>query len=173
MELKSKVILGPRRIALIAAIVAVVLVIVFYPLIIETPIDLSKVSVGLSKVEVVTSNQTDRTLTINPTFSITNNSTITLTTESIDFQLFANGRPVGSGSVSYADVPVVGRPEIFSNTTVHIPGSLDFQLSNDNAGIFKMVRDNSTQISWSTNGTATIESGTTVLPKDFSAELRR
>ena len=166
-------IIGPRRLALIGVAAAIGLVIVFYPLIVKTDIDLSKIDIRLDKVEVVPSNQTDQTVTVKPTFTITNTNDITLTTESIDYQLYANGKSVGSGTISYADVPVIGRPEMFSNTTVKIPGSFDVQLSSDNADIFKQIRSNSTQVTWSATGTASIESGTTIAPKDFTATKQK
>jgi hypothetical protein len=124
-------------------------------------------------VDVAQENQTDSIVTIKPTFTLTNHNDVTLTTESIDYELFADGKSVGSSTISYADVPVVGRPEMFSNTTVNIPGSFYYQLSNDNVVIFKKVRDNNTSVNWSATGTASIETGTTVLDKPFTIQLQR
>ena len=173
-QINSNVIIGPRRLALIGAIAAVALTIIFYPLIIYTPADLGKVHVKLSKVEVLPSNETDEKVTVRPTFAITNNNDMTLTTSNIDFQLFANGQSIGSSSVSYEDVPIVGRPQIFTNTTVQVPGSLDYQISSSNGALFKMIRDNSSSINWSTKGAVTVETGTTLFdPKDFSDQLQK
>lgn len=168
-------ILGPRRIALGAAIAAVVIVIVLYPLLAKNAeeFDPMQVDIGLSKVDVAQQNQTDSIVTIMPTFTFTNRNDVTLTTESIDYQIFADGKSVGTSTISYADVPVVGRPEMFTNSTVSIPGSFYYQLSSDNADIFKKVRDSSTSVNWTATGTASIESGTTVLDRPFTVQLQK
>src|SRR5215813_5273834 len=87
-QLQQNVIIGPRRLALIGAIAAVALAIIFYPLIVLTPnVDLNQVTVKLSKVDVVSANETDQRVTVKPTFAITNTNDVTLTTSNIDFEL--------------------------------------------------------------------------------------
>ena len=84
-------ILGPRRIALIGAIAAVALAIIFYPLIVSTPIDLEKVSIALSSVALSSGEAGDQDLKLRVTFLVNNTNDFTLTTSKIDYELFADG----------------------------------------------------------------------------------
>ncbi|MGI0035114.1 MAG: hypothetical protein ACRD98_04520, partial [Nitrososphaera sp.] len=73
-------IIGPRRLALIGAIVAVALAIIFYPLIVRTPIDLDKVSFELTKVALKPSTAGEEELSLELTLTLTNLNNFTLTT---------------------------------------------------------------------------------------------
>jgi hypothetical protein len=164
-------ILGPRRVALIAAIAAVALAIIFYPLIVFDPIDTEKVIIDLTRVVVDEDASSEQALLLRTTFLVTNTNTMTLPTSKIDYQLYADGQLVGEKTLSYEDVPVNGRPALFPNSQVPLTDSFGLEYSNDNAEIFNMVQNNSTQMDWSVSGTAIIESGTTQVIKEFQAEL--
>ena len=65
-------IIGPRRVALIAAIAAVALTIIFYPLIVYTPIDPDKVDIKLGNVTPISGSAGEQKLVLGVTFNITN-----------------------------------------------------------------------------------------------------
>lgn len=165
-------ILGPRRVALIAAIAAVALAIIFYPLIVFTPIDVEKVRIELTRVLVDEDTSTEQELAMRLTMTVTNNNTMTLTTSKIDYELFADGDLVTVETLSYEDVPVNGRPALFPSSRVPLTHTFTLEYSDDNAAIFERIMNNSTQIEWSIRGTAAIESGTTQVTKDFQASLQ-
>jgi hypothetical protein len=75
--------------------------------------------------------------------------------------------------LSYEDVPVNGRPALFPDSQVPLTDSFGLEYSDDDADIFNRILNNSTQMDWSVSGTATIESGTTQVIKEFQAELIR
>ena len=164
-------IIGPRRIALIGAIAAVALAIIFYPLIVFTPFDPEKFMINLANVHLLSGSEGEQKLDLAVAFNITNNNEFTLTTSKIDYDLFANDALVGSDTISYEDVPVNGRPVFFSNQPVNITDTMTLQYSDENAALFRKILDNSTDINWRINGTASVESGTTQQEKTFSAEL--
>lgn len=166
--------LSRRRIVLIAVIAAVAITIVLLPLIltITLPANLNTVSVALSKVEVV--NVTDNSLiNLNVFFSIHNPTEKTLTTSGIEYQLFANGTLLGQGSLSYADVPVNGRPQLLSNSTATIQSQFQVVNSHSNSQIFKVVQNTATlkHIKWKVEGLAELESGFSSASKQFSTML--
>lgn len=165
-------IVGPRRIALIGVIVAVALAIIFYPLIVLTPIDTSKVSIILSKMVLDEGGSDEQELLLRPTFTVTNNNNFTLTTSRIDYEVFADGESVVTETLSYEDVPVNGRPALFSGTQVPLTHFFTVKYSDERADLFARIQNNSTQISWSVNGTATIESGTTLISMEFESNLQ-
>jgi len=165
--------LSRRRIVLIAVIAAVAITIVLLPLIltITLPANLNTVSVALAKVEVV--NVTNGLINLNVFFSIHNPTEKTLTTSGIDYQLFANGTLLGQGSLSYADVPVNGRPQLLSNSTATIQSQFQVVNSHPNSQIFKVVQNTAAleHIKWKVEGVAELESGFSSASKQFSSML--
>lgn len=158
--------------ALIAAIGAVALTIIFYPLLVFTPIDTGKVNIGLAKVQLTPGSTGQQQLALTVTFNVTNRNDMTLTTSIIDYDLSVNGVRLGSHSLSYEDVPLNGRPALFPGTTVPLVDN-DFTLTytDQNGAIFNKISNNTSQLRWSVTGTATLETGTTQQTKDFSSIL--
>jgi LEA14-like dessication related protein len=164
-------IIGPRRIVLIGAIAAVALAIIFYPLIVQTPFDLERVAIQLRGVELQSGSEAEQRLDLRVALQVTNTNEFTLTTSKIAYDLFADGAPVGSDTISYEDVPVTGRPAFFSNQPVTISDTLTMQYTDETANLFNRILNNSTDMNWRITGSATIESGTTLQEKSFSSDL--
>lgn len=165
-------IIGPRRLALIGAIAAVVLTIVFYPLLVATPFDLKDITVQLSRVVLASGGVEEQKLDLRVSLNITNTSEYTLTTSKIEYELFADGASVGSDTISYEDIPVNGRPALFSNEPpITITDTFTLQYSDGKAELFNKILGESADISWRITGTASIESGTSFQEKTFSSEL--
>ncbi len=147
------------------------LAIVFYPLIVRTPIDLDKVSIELTKVSLKSGTAGEEELSLELTFTLTNLNNFTLTTSRIDYELFADGGSIGTGVLSYEDVPPPGRPALFSGDSVPLRHQFTYRYSDSQAETFNKIMSNSTQIAWSVSGSAFIESGTTLETKQFSDRL--
>ena len=156
---------------LIGAIAAVALAIIFYPVIVQTPFDPDKVAIQLAGVELLSGSEGEQRLDLRVALQITNTNEFTLTTSKIDYDLFADGAPVGSDTISYEDVPVNGRPAFFANQPVTISDTLTLQYTDEMASVFSRILNNSTDINWRISGTATVESGTRQQEKTFSSEL--
>jgi hypothetical protein len=170
-QLAPYLILGPRRLALIGAIAAVALAIIFYPIIVQTPFDPERVAIQLAAVELLSGSEGEQRLDLRVALQLTNTNAFTLTTSKIAYDLFADGAPVGSDTISYEDVPVTGRPGLFQNQPVTISDTLTLQYTDEIASLFNRILNNSTDINWRISGSATIESGTTLQEKRFSGEL--
>jgi hypothetical protein len=167
------VFIGPRRAILIGAIAAVALTIILVPLIftINQP-DFSKVEVRLSNVTIV--NAEEKRIELKPVFMVTNPTDETITTGRIEYELLADGVSIGTKFISYEDVPLNGRPAIFSKNSVPIsdPASpLVLELSDKNAGIFAKIHDNPGSVKWSATGTAEIDSTLVQYEKTFGNGL--
>jgi hypothetical protein len=163
-------ILGPRRIALIGAIAAVALTIIFYPLIVFTPFDPERVFINLSRVELTSGSEGEQSLNLRVAFNINNMNDITLTTSRIEYELFADGASIGTDTLSYEDVPLNGRPPLFPSRPITVTDTFRLDYSDQRAELFDRVLNSSDQINWRVSGTATVESGTTLLQKTFSDE---
>jgi LEA14-like dessication related protein len=172
--MRESVFLSRRRIILIGVIAAVAITIILLPLILTVtlPSNLNSVSITLSKVEVI--NMTGSNLVnLNLFFNIHNPTGTTLTTSGIDYDLFANGTRLGPGSLSYADVPVNGRPQLFSNTAITLQSPFQFVNSHPNSQIFKFVQNPATlkHMKWKADGVLSLESGFSSASKQFNATL--
>lgn len=165
-------IIGPRRLALIGAIAAVVLVIVLYPELVRTPFDPEDVDIQLGRVALASGSEGEQELDLRVIFNITNDSGYTLTTSKIEYELFADGASVGTDTISYEDIPINGRPALFSGAApVPITDSLILQYSDEDAELFNKILNDNSSIRWSVTGKASVESGTTFQERNFSDEL--
>lgn len=156
---------------LIGAIAAVALAIIFYPIIVQTPFDPERVAIQLTGVELLSGGEGEQRLDLRVALQLTNTNEFTLTTSRVEYDLFADGAPVGSDTISYEDVPVTGRPALFPNQPVTISDTLTLQYTDEMASLFSRILNNSTDITWRISGSATIESGTTLQEKRFSGEI--
>lgn len=163
-------IIGPRRAALIGAIAAVVLVIIFYPIIAIVPFDVNKVPVDLTEVTMTSGSAEEQRVDLRVTFTVSNNNDVTLTTSRIEYELFADGASLGSYTLSYEDVPPNGRPPFFPGGTLPVSDTIQLEYSDGNAEAFNKLLNNE-EISWRVQGTITLESALTQLTKPFSDEL--
>ncbi|MEW5840885.1 hypothetical protein [Nitrososphaera sp.] len=165
-------IIGPRRAILIGAIAAVAATIILIPALFSaTAPDFNLVVVRLSSVEV-TRVEDDR-LELRPVFTITNPTDQTITTSKIEYELFADGQPVGTSTISFEDIPLNGRPAIFAGSSVNIPQSTGspFVVESGNA-MFAKIRDSGADgIKWKAQGTANIESTLVQHEKQFESEI--
>ena len=166
-----------RRIILIGVVAAVVATIVFLPLILTLtlPTNVNDIAVRLEKVEVV-KNATavnPQLVQLNLIFGVHNPTDKSLTTSKIEYQLFANGQPLGDGLLSYEDVPVNGRPQLLSNTDAQLQSQFTITPSNSTAEIVKQIANQSTgkKITWKVVGEADIDSGFSSATKSFTNQI--
>jgi LEA14-like dessication related protein len=164
-------IIGPRKLVLMGTIVAVAIAIILYPLIVFTPIDPEMVDIQMTGVQLASGSEGQQSLDLTVALQITNDNDFTLTTSEVRYDLYADGELVGSETLSYEDVPVTGRPAFFSNQPVTVTDTLTMQYSDEQAELFGRILNNHLDISWRINGTAIIESGTTMQEMGFSGEV--
>lgn len=167
-------IIGPRRLILIGAIAAVALTIILIPLIFSaTAPDFSQVRVSLSDITVASADE--ERLQLRPVITIENPTDQTLTTSRIEYELFADGRPLGLHTVSFEDIPLNGRPAIFAGGSVDIPplaGQMyAVEYDTDMADLFDRIRDSPDTVRWNAKGTVIIESTLVQKPINFDSTL--
>ncbi|HEX6067264.1 MAG TPA: hypothetical protein VFZ05_00560 [Nitrososphaera sp.] len=167
-------IIGPRRAILIGAIVAIALTIILIPLIFSaTAPDFSRVRVSLSNMTVASADED--LLQLRPVITIENPTDQTITTSRIEYELFADGTPLGTHTVSFEDIPLNGRPAIFAGGSVAIPpltGQL-YELEYDDsiADLYAKIRDNPESVQWRASGDIVLESTLVQQPVQFDSTL--
>src|SRR5919198_937460 len=169
--------LSRRRIILIGVIAVIVVFIVLLPriLTITLPANVNSVNIKLSNVQMANPSiaNDSRRIELNVYFSVYNPTQQVLTTSKIEYQLFANGTPIGSGILSYEDIPLNGRPQLYYNSTTPLKSTFEITYSNTSAPIIKLLSNPQAvkQIKWRAIGEAQIESGFSSLPKQFNSKL--
>lgn len=166
--------LSPRRLLLIGVIAAVVAVIVLFPAILETLSGqgITNVGISLNKVQNI-SNDSNKPTTLQVIFALFNPTDKALTTSRIDYELSANDTLLGNGTVSYEDIPLNGRPQLYPGKTIFIPSTFVVVQSKITSDLYKKLNEPSAakHTNWSVRGLAQIESAFTTLPKQFEASF--
>lgn len=166
--------LSRRRIILIGAITAVAITIILLPLILTITLpNLNNLTIDMSKVEAINDTNNTQGSQLNVVFVVYNPTKQTLTTSRIEYQLFADGKSLGSGILSFEDIPLNGRPQFYSNSSTTLQSTFKIT-SNSIAQLFNKIVENHEsikQIKWRVTGVATIESGFSSSSKEFSNEI--
>ena len=166
--------LSRRRIILIGAITAVAITIILLPLILTITLpNLNNLTIDISKVEAINDTNNTQGSQLNVVFVVYNPTTQTLTTSKIEYELFADGKSLGSGILSFEDIPLNGRPQFYSNSSTTLQSTFKIT-SNSIAQLFNKIVENHEsikQIKWRVTGVATIESGFSSSSKEFSNEI--
>ena len=165
--------LSARRLLLIGVIGAVVAVIVLLPIILETLSGqgITNVKISLSKVQVI-SNASNNTASLQVIFALLNPTEKALTTSGIEYELSANGTLLGNGTVSYQDIPLNGRPQLYPEKTVYIPSTFSVEQSKITPELYeKLIESKPGHTTWTVRGVAQIDSAFTTLPKAFEASI--
>ena len=170
--------LSRRRIILIVAIAAILSAIILLPLILATfsAPDINSITIELSKIEVKNiTNNNNKSIPLDVFFNIHNPTDKAVTTSKIEYDLIADGKPLGQGVLSYEDIPLNGRPQLLPGLTTTLQSTFELNQSNMNSDIFRVIKnaEATKQLKWKVEGVAQIESAFSFSPKQFSDELNK
>ncbi len=105
-------------------------------------------------------------------FNIENQSDKTLTISKLEYELFADEISVGRGFISLEDIPLGGRPQLFSGSGTTIPSEFRLKYSDDVSNIWDMLASGEAgQVAWRAKGSAEIESAFSIIPIEFESSL--
>lgn len=105
-------------------------------------------------------------------FTIHNPTDKTFTISLISYELFVNGKNLGTGSYSTEDVSMPGRAAFFPNSTIPLQSIFYITLNNENTREYNQII-NEDPIEFSAKGTVTIETAWTLIEKNFETILKR
>jgi LEA14-like dessication related protein len=129
---------------------------------------LKKVNIDLVGVKVLNVNKIDKRANLEVAFNVTNPTTITSTVPSINYDLFVNGKNVGSGHYSTEDIAMAGRAPLFPDSTITLTNTFNLiytdKISNEYQAII-----NGQPVSYKATGQITVESAWTLITKDFES----
>ena len=169
--------IGTRRAILIGVIGAIVAFIVLFPLIpdlLRGGSELKDVTIGIQNIAIENTNTVNNTIPLTVTFKIDNQDNKVLSTSKIDYTIYANNTSLGNGLLSYEDIPLNGKPQLYPHSPATLESTFVLDRTASNSELFDKIHDdkfmtNSTE--WKVNGTAQIDSAFTIYPIDFSGNL--
>jgi len=101
--------------------------------------ELEKSELELLSVNVVEIDSIQNRMYVDVVFGITNHGARTVTVPEISFQLFANGKSIGSSSYSVSDIPLNGRALMLTGMQVPLVGKITINLTDDIKDIYEAM----------------------------------
>jgi len=101
--------------------------------------ELEKSELELISVDVVEIDSIDNRITLNIIFGITNHGERTVTVPQIGFELFANGKSLGSSSYDVSDIPLNGRALMLSGMQVQLVGEITVNLTDGIKDVYEAI----------------------------------
>ena len=132
--------------------------------------ELEKSELDLLSVDVVEIDSIDNRITLNIIFGVTNFGERTVTVPEISYELFANGRSLGSSSYSVSDIPMTGRALLISGMQVVLESKMTINLTDDIKHVYKSIA-NGESVGYRVNGQYTIETAWQVLDIQFDSSI--
>ena len=132
--------------------------------------ELEKSEFELLSVSVVEIDSIQNRMYVDVVFGITNHGERTVTVPEISFQLFANGKSVGSSSYSVSDIPLNGRALMLSGMQVPLVGKITINLTDDIKDVYEAMAAGES-LDYRVVGQYTIETAWQVIDTKFDSSL--
>ena len=132
--------------------------------------ELEKSELELLSVNVVEIDSIEDRLYLEVVFGITNYGERTVTVPEISFQLFANGKSLGSSSYSVSDIPLNGRALMLSGMQVPLVGEITINLTDDIKDIYEAIAAGES-LDYRVTGQYTIERAWQVIDTKFDSSI--
>jgi len=132
--------------------------------------ELEKSELELLSVDVVEVDSIQNRMHLELVFGVTNFGERTVTVPEISFELFADGRSLGSSSYSVSDIPLTGRVLLTSGLQVSLPGEITINLTDNNKDIYEAIAAGES-LDYRVTGQYTIETAWQVIDIQFDSSI--
>ena len=132
--------------------------------------ELEKSQLRLGSVEVTDVNTIDNHAKLKVSFLITNHGERTFVIPVISYELFANGKSIGTSSYSVEDIPMTGRAPFYPGAEIPLDSYLKISLTESNSDEYLAIV-NGEFVEFSVKGQYTIETAWQLLEKEFDSTL--
>ena len=130
--------------------------------------ELEKSELELLSVNVVEIDSIENRLYLEVVFGITNHGERTVTVPEIGFELFANGKLLGSSSYSVSDIPLNGRALMMSGMQVPLAAKITINQTDDIKDVYEAIAAGES-LDYRTTGQYTIETAWQVIDIQFDS----
>ena len=128
---------------------------------------LEQVEIDMGTVKLVSENTIEGKAKLDVGFVIKNPSDKTFTVSRIDYELFANGIPVGKSQYSTEDVAMPGRAAFYPNAEIELPSPFTITKTTENADAYTAITTQSPVV-YSAKGLIVVESAWSLVEKEFN-----
>ena len=132
--------------------------------------ELEKSELELISVDVVEVDSIDNRMYLELVFGITNHGERTVTVPVISYELFANGKSLGSSSYDVSDIPLNGRALMLSGMQVPLVGEITVNLTDDKKDVYEAIVAGES-LDYRVTGQYTIETAWQVIDMQFDSSL--
>ena len=132
--------------------------------------ELEKSELELISVDVVEVDSIDNRMYLKLIFGVTNYGERTVTVPVISYELFANGKSLGSSSYDVSDIPMTGRALMLSGMQVPLVGEITVNLTDDKKDVYEAIAAGES-IDYRVTGQYTIETAWQVIDMQFDSSL--
>ena len=132
--------------------------------------ELEKSELRLGSVDVADVNTIENHAKLKISFLIKNHGERTFVIPVISYELFANGKSIGSSSYSVEDIPMTGRAPFYPGAEIPLDSYLKLFLTESNSDEYLAIV-NGEFVEFSVKGQYTIETAWQLLEKEFESSL--
>ena len=132
--------------------------------------ELEQSELELLSVNVKEIDSIDNRMTLNLVFGITNHGDRTVTVPEISWELFADGKSLGSSSYSISDIPLTGRALLTSGLQVPIQSEMTINLTDDIEDVYNAMAVGE-NLDYRVVGQYTIETAWQVIDMQFESSI--
>ena len=132
--------------------------------------ELEKSELELLSVNVIEIDSIENRLYVDIVFGITNHGERTVTVPQIGFELFANGKSLGSSSYDVSDIPLNGRALMLSGMQVPLVGEITVNQTDGIKDVYEAIAAGES-LDYKVIGQYTIETAWQVIDIQFESSI--
>ena len=132
--------------------------------------ELEKSELELVSVDVVEIDSISNRMYLKLIFGVTNYGERTVTVPVISYELFANGKSLGSSSYDVSDIPMNGRALMLSGMQVPLVGEMTVNLTDDIKDVYEAIAAGES-LDYRVTGQYTIETAWQVIDIQFDSSI--
>lgn len=131
---------------------------------------LQEININLQTVKIISIDKINNRANLEVDYFLSNPTTVTATISTIDYELYSNGKDLGEGHYNVEDIPMAGRPALFSGGNTTVTDTFQLVKSSNNADVYDSIIKGGS-VKYEAKGQVTIESTLTLITKDFDLFL--
>ena len=132
--------------------------------------ELEKSELELLSVDVVEIDSISNRMYLKLIFGVTNYGERTVTVPIISYELFANGKSLGSSSYDVSDIPMTGRALMLSGMQVPLVGEMTVNLTDDIKDVYEAIAAGES-LDYRVTGQYTFETAWQVIDIQFDSSI--
>ena len=132
--------------------------------------ELEKIEIELSNVEILDVNNIENRAKLQTTFLVKNPSDKTFTVAIIAYELFVDGKSIGTGQYSTTGIAMPGRAAFYPGSEIPLKNTFQLVLTEENSSQYQAIIEGES-IQYSVEGIVTVETAWSLVEKEFENTL--